>query len=38
MRLGPSASNTVVLALPLEVIDAMRAYIARTEGHSRGAS
>ncbi len=25
--LGPSASNTVVLALPLEVIDAMRAYI-----------
>jgi regulator of protease activity HflC (stomatin/prohibitin superfamily) len=28
--LGPSASNTVVLALPLEVIDAMRAYIGRT--------
>jgi regulator of protease activity HflC (stomatin/prohibitin superfamily) len=25
--LGPSASNTVVLAVPLEVIDAMRAYI-----------
>jgi regulator of protease activity HflC (stomatin/prohibitin superfamily) len=25
--LGPSSSNTVVLALPLEVIDAMRAYI-----------
>jgi regulator of protease activity HflC (stomatin/prohibitin superfamily) len=25
--LGPSASNTVVLALPLEVIDTMRAYI-----------
>jgi regulator of protease activity HflC (stomatin/prohibitin superfamily) len=25
--LGPSASNTVILALPLEVIDAMRAYI-----------
>ena len=25
--LGPSASNTVVLALPLEVIDAMRSYI-----------
>jgi regulator of protease activity HflC (stomatin/prohibitin superfamily) len=28
--LGPSASNTVVLALPLEVIDAMRAYIAKS--------
>lgn len=28
--LGPSASNTVVLALPLEVIDAMRAYIKKT--------
>jgi len=26
--LGPSASNTVILALPLEVIDAMRAYVA----------
>lgn len=25
--LGPSSSNTVILALPLEVIDAMRAYI-----------
>jgi regulator of protease activity HflC (stomatin/prohibitin superfamily) len=25
--LGPSASNTVVLALPLEVVDAMRAYV-----------
>jgi regulator of protease activity HflC (stomatin/prohibitin superfamily) len=25
--LGPSASNTVVLAVPMEVIDAMRAYI-----------
>jgi regulator of protease activity HflC (stomatin/prohibitin superfamily) len=25
--LGPSASNTVVLALPLEIVDAMRAYI-----------
>ena len=28
--LGPSASNTVVIALPLEVIDAMRAYIAKS--------
>jgi regulator of protease activity HflC (stomatin/prohibitin superfamily) len=28
--LGPSASNTVVLALPLEVIDAMRAYIRKS--------
>jgi regulator of protease activity HflC (stomatin/prohibitin superfamily) len=28
--LGPSASNTVVLALPLEVIDAMRAYIQKS--------
>jgi regulator of protease activity HflC (stomatin/prohibitin superfamily) len=28
--LGPSSSNTVVLALPLEVIDAMRAYIKKT--------
>jgi regulator of protease activity HflC (stomatin/prohibitin superfamily) len=27
--LGPSASNTVVLALPLEVIESMRAYIGR---------
>ena len=25
--LGPSASNTVILALPLEVIDAMRAFV-----------
>jgi regulator of protease activity HflC (stomatin/prohibitin superfamily) len=25
--LGPSASNTVVLALPLEIIDVMRSYI-----------
>jgi regulator of protease activity HflC (stomatin/prohibitin superfamily) len=25
--LGPSASNTVVLALPLEIIETMRAYI-----------
>jgi regulator of protease activity HflC (stomatin/prohibitin superfamily) len=25
--LGPSASNTVVLALPLEVVDALRAYV-----------
>jgi regulator of protease activity HflC (stomatin/prohibitin superfamily) len=25
--LGPTASNTVVLAIPLEVIDAMRAYV-----------
>jgi len=28
--LGPSASNTVVLALPLEVIDAMRTYIKKS--------
>ncbi|MGH7440370.1 MAG: SPFH domain-containing protein [Polyangiaceae bacterium] len=28
--LGPSSSNTVVLALPLEVVDAMRAYIRKT--------
>lgn len=27
--LGPSASNTVVLALPLEVVDALRAYVHR---------
>lgn len=26
--LGPSASNTVVLALPLEIIDTMRTYVA----------
>ena len=26
--LGPSASNTVVLAVPLEVIESMRAYVA----------
>lgn len=25
--LGPSASNTVVLALPMEIIDVMRAYV-----------
>ena len=30
--LGPSASNTVVLALPLEVIDAMRAFIRSNDG------
>jgi len=30
--LGPSASNTVVLAVPLEVIDAMRAYIRKSGG------
>jgi hypothetical protein len=30
-RPGPSASNTVVLALPLEIIDMMRAYIAKSE-------
>jgi regulator of protease activity HflC (stomatin/prohibitin superfamily) len=29
--LGPSASNTVVLALPLEIIDVMRAYIKGVE-------
>ena len=28
--LGPSASNTVVLALPLEVVDALRAYIKKS--------
>jgi regulator of protease activity HflC (stomatin/prohibitin superfamily) len=28
--LGPSSSNTVVLALPLEVVDAMRAYIRKS--------
>jgi regulator of protease activity HflC (stomatin/prohibitin superfamily) len=28
--LGPSASNTVVLALPIEVIDAMRTYIRKS--------
>jgi regulator of protease activity HflC (stomatin/prohibitin superfamily) len=28
--LGPSASNTVVLALPLEVLDALRAYIRKS--------
>ena len=27
--LGPSASNTVVLALPLEMIDVMRSYITK---------
>jgi regulator of protease activity HflC (stomatin/prohibitin superfamily) len=36
--LGPSASNTVVLALPLEIVDAMRAYISRTESPARGVS
>jgi len=29
--LGPSASNTVVLALPLEIIDVMRSYIKSRE-------
>ncbi len=29
--LGPSASNTVVLAVPLEVIESMRAYIGTTK-------
>jgi regulator of protease activity HflC (stomatin/prohibitin superfamily) len=33
--LGPSASNTVVLALPLEIIDVMRAYIQKTKGETR---
>jgi regulator of protease activity HflC (stomatin/prohibitin superfamily) len=28
--LGPSASNTVIIAVPLEVIDVMRAYVAKT--------
>jgi len=28
--LGPSASNTVVLAVPLEIIESMRAYVAST--------
>jgi regulator of protease activity HflC (stomatin/prohibitin superfamily) len=28
--LGPSSSNTVVLALPLDVVDAMRAYIRKS--------
>jgi regulator of protease activity HflC (stomatin/prohibitin superfamily) len=28
--LGPSASNTVVLALPLEVVDAFRAYVRKS--------
>jgi regulator of protease activity HflC (stomatin/prohibitin superfamily) len=28
--LGPGASNTVVLVLPLEVVDAMRAYIKKS--------
>jgi regulator of protease activity HflC (stomatin/prohibitin superfamily) len=31
--LGPSASNTVVLAVPLEVIAMMRAYIEREKTH-----
>jgi regulator of protease activity HflC (stomatin/prohibitin superfamily) len=30
--LGPSASNTVVLAVPLEVVDVMRAYITKNSG------
>jgi len=30
--LGPSASNTVVLAVPLEIIESMRAYIASHNG------
>jgi regulator of protease activity HflC (stomatin/prohibitin superfamily) len=29
--LGPSASNTVVLAVPLEVIDVMRSYIQKNQ-------
>ena len=29
--LGPTASNTVVLAVPLEIIESMRAYIATTK-------
>ena len=29
--LGPSASNTVVLAVPLEIIESMRAYVASTD-------
>lgn len=29
--LGPSASNTVILALPLEVIDAVRAYVGKNQ-------
>ena len=29
--LGPSASNTVVLAVPLEIIESMRAYVTSTE-------
>ena len=33
--LGPSASNTVVLALPLEIIDVMRAYIQKTQKDTR---
>jgi hypothetical protein len=27
--LGPSASNTVVFAVPLEIIDVMQAYVKR---------
>jgi len=30
--LGPSASNTVVLALPMEVLDVMRSYVQRSNG------
>jgi regulator of protease activity HflC (stomatin/prohibitin superfamily) len=29
--LGPSASNTVVLAVPLEIIESLRAYVSTTE-------
>jgi regulator of protease activity HflC (stomatin/prohibitin superfamily) len=32
--LGPSASNTVVLALPLEMIDVMRSYITKNNRES----
>ena len=32
--LGPSASNTVVLAVPLEIIETMRSYIASHGGRS----
>ena len=32
--LGPSASNTVVLAVPLEIIETMRAYIASHGGRA----
>lgn len=29
--LGPSASNTVVLALPMEILDVMRSYVQKTQ-------